>query len=795
MILNEQLTYIRDKFISTSWSNPGLETNLYLIPTLLTCRFQANTSFDVMGMAISMPDSENLYELYTFQYVPTEIFKMSEQYVDVWVRLDEFCSYNNSLIYLSYGTALKTVRYLETYICYLSNGALLLATKYDTDLSPYRNDLSVMIRSSNDTLNVDIDVVEVVCKTSSDVDKIVTEYNSATNPDDYLYLIDGVFNKTINASVVKVGTNVTKIKDSSLTFISDQPLPTLKSYTANGLQYYLVDLAMVSDDVRLFSFRDASLWVMNGDIGRRLIFLDSKDIVQVTNTIVGIGVDYLENLTAKLLWTMDECTLRVNTKRGDPQQEYVNNDNYWRALNSIDYETRLRALSKEIDSVDVLTAAWQQDSDYIKLLDTQYTSLTLDSIDNALSVSTWDYYVNRPVYDAAEFDNNIITLPPSKGKMLTVVAYHDGYPTEFYPKYITDTTSAVHVAYQSEYHETHERVVNLDKYTIAAAYDITDRDHPILLAEGDGYTTLDNSIRIDADVGRSCVIDLASTYFENRKFGYRSISIEDMTTAIGSVTLIYSGEILTPMVDYFHDSEVIIIWKADVPDDATITVIYQPTILTGGGVVEYGFIYDNRINISGNYLAFDPSNYYIVHDGRMYLPEQVGWKDPFVTSNACFTNGKPFAVVKPLISNTDDVTETAKRRIAYDDKLDAISDFKNMHTEFPQPDWSLYSERYGLVSIFMSEIVNSIEAGEIDIRPIAVANFGLNTILKDHLPILEKNQDPTKHELDWSVIELRGHSGADPKPIGGDAYMFLEKVNKAYLDSKVQMNLNFRIID
>ena len=694
---------------------------------------------------------------------------------------------------MCFGSSLRSVRYSDTYICYLASGAVLLATKFDASFKMFRNSLVLNIRSSNDTLAVDIDVKETVAKTDGDISKILTDYANHPNKEYLTFVIDGIYHLAPTVKNVKLGSSCCVIKDDSQQEVVTIKIPELKSYTYNDIQYYLVPITLDKNTSAIYSYRDASMWLMINDTGKRLAFEEANSIMQVTNNMVAVSADYLESVAAGLLWALDTMTLRITMRKGNPQPVYVNNDNYWRVINSFDVELRDRALAGTLSAPEVMQAKWQQGSAFNYLLDTSYSELTSIGLNEGYSVSTWDYWVNRPVVEASMYGSDLTGIVGGGNPQIPLVSYKEGYIDKHYPESVDATNDVIRIGYTKAFSVDNTRLIPLADIAVPVSFDVTHPEAPRLLVKDEDYIVIGNSRRINDNIGAVDTFDLATTMVYTATYNRRTLRLEGLNPQYANITVMFGKTTLVPFVDYMVHQEMLVFWGWQLPDTGEVTVVYQPSLVACGDCLEYGFIYDNRISIAGNYLAFDPSNYYILYDGKVIIPSEIEWENPFITSQANFKSGYPFAVMQPLLSNTDNADEMLERRTQYTETLDSISEFKDAHVPFPKPSYSVHEYRYKLVSIFMTEVIRSLLSGNIDYRPSTVASFGLSVLLKKELRILEAELDAIAHDLDWNVIEYRAHCEVEPMAINGDMYMFLEKVNKAYLKNRIQMNQNFRI--
>lgn len=789
MILDSHLDFLRDKFIRKSWSNPSLETNISINPTLLNVKYPSYASIRFMRSNILLPDNETGYDVYSLEYVPSIVFRQHMHTVGKWVSLVDFCTTNNLLMYLSYADVALTALYSKTFIQYLPNRTVILAVP--TVSRTLRGNLNVYIRTSNDSLETDIDVTETHVDSTLKLNTWLANYIADTNKTFNQYHINGVYADTVTSSTLKVGDYVSTITDTSTDTIKDILLSDLGVYDKVGNLHYLVP---VSDkqDTGIYSRFDSLMYLVRGNVGKRII-MDKNSIVQVTDNELGLDVTLVEALLSDLGWVEGEVTLRIYTKVSMPRQTYMNNDNYWYSLQQLPQALRQQALLGTFEAPEFIYAKNYHENVFNLALDLEFEDITVDALSDSIMVSTWDYYVNRTLVSNDTYNNNLTDLLPVDNVSKVLCSFTGGFVDTLRPTENLPDNSHLLIGYAKETTVTNSNTIDISDFMIPIAY-VKNLAEFTRLEPGEDYSIIGGNLVAKIGFRDVYGLDLATTYTETLS-GDRHVYDMPLSPALfglGHIILLGDDKVLTPNIDYTcHDSTLIVNYAKDVE---RLEFIFQPTINPTNTIVETGFTRNGTISIDNNYLELDPHNHYIVVGGQMVLPEELEWDIPYTLSDEVFANGLPYAVVKVLLSNCNgDLDTVDARRKVYADNLLALAAFKDINIPKVTVDDSFYSESYRLVSVFMNAVYLAGLNGEILTDRNSVNSIGLPNLLADYLHLLEDGYDVFTQDLEHNVIDLRAHRFDEPLPVSSNLYYLIELVNDTYLGGRVLVNTNFRI--
>ncbi|AFI55398.1 hypothetical protein TSMG0115 [Halocynthia phage JM-2012] len=795
MILDEHLSLLRDKFVRSSWSNPSLETNISITPTLINVKFPTYGSFKFMRRHINLPTENTAYDIYSLKELSVEVFRNHVQHVGSWSSLVDFCTANNVLIFLSYLDEVYSGIYSQSHIMYLPNGTVILAVP--SAKRNLRNSLSLYIRSSNDSLETDIDVEEVYLSTPIKVTTWLSNYNSDSGKDLKQYLVDGVYRTDINAKTIKLGSYVTTITDTSTKLCTDKPLSDIEAYTHDGTNYYLISLSEDLTNI-IYSRYDSVLYLVKDGIGKRLVMKDDS-VVQITDNEIGLSATIVESTLSNLGWTEGQVTLRVYTKEGIPSQNFVNNDNFWYSLQQLPYYLRKQALLGAINAPNVIYAHNYHLNDYNVGLDLEYEDITPETLSDILSVATWDFNVNRTMVTGQTYNTNLTDIPSAPVDNKVICCYKDGLVCEFFPILREEDVSHLKIGYDKETVVVNSHTVDASLFTLPAVYSKVNDEFTLLLP-GDDYSIISGNIETKVSYKDVYVIELMSTTVVDLDptLLIQDSPISDAIYGMGYTAIVINlgtdAEVrtLTPNIDYHLIDGKVVIHYGEPIESAKL--IFQPTLDSKNVIVETGFTRNGSLSINGSYLELDPNNYYFIVDGKVMLPNEVDWDVPYINSTNTFGNAKPYAIVRTLLSNcTGDLETVVNKRSEYESNLQAMSAFKDINLPIPQADTSRYSEGYRLVSVFFNSVYNAALRGDIVYDRTSINALGLDVLLGEYLYLLNDGIDIYKFDLEWNIIELVAHNDGTPVQVTSELYYMLERINDYYFNSKIILNNNFRI--
>lgn len=789
MIRESHLGLLVDRFIRTSWSNPSLETNISIVPTLLNVKYPSYGSVRVMRSNYILPKTGVGYDVYSLEHVPAEVFRQNVQTVGSWVSFTEFCTKNNLLLYLSYADDLFAGIYNESYIMYLQNRTLIVAVP--TVKRELRDRLSLYIRTSNDSFSTDIDVEEKHLSSMRQLNEWLAVNSEDVNRDLHQYHINGVYVTNVSLNNLTVNDRVSCIRDTSTKYRRDIPLTGLRVYTKDEVNFYFVPLSQDKTAI-IYSRYDSVLYLTNNGVGKRIL-LTRDDVVQLTDNEIGLRVGLVESIMATLGWVESDTTLRVYTKEGIPSQHYVNNENFWYSLQCLPDDLRERALVGDISAPSFIYAHNYHGNPYNLGLDYEYEDLTAEALDTFLPVSTWDYQVNRSMVPADLYNNNFTDLISVPNNSKVILSYKDGYMDSFMPdtKPVDATHLSIGYGVETEIIGGHSiPIVGMMNPVVYSRIN----DEFTLLSEGADYAVIDGQYEVKVGYKEVYGLDLATTFTTDLPINQHIIDmpLSPVIYGMGYINLIADERTLIPGIDFstFYGK---IVLHYGLPREQ-LKFVFQPIVDPNTAVVEHGFTRNGSLSVNGSYLELDPDNYYFIVGGKIMFPRDVVWDVPYIQSDTQFDNALPYAVMKVLLTNSDQDIQTvqAKRRI-YDAQLTELANFKDVNLPPIEDVTSYYSEAYRLVSVFMYEVYMATERGEISVDQATVSAVGVEALVSDYLYLLEQEMDISTQEIEWSIIELRAHSNIEPMGITSDQYNFLDKVNHKYLDGRIHLNTNFRI--
>lgn len=789
MIRESHLGLLVDRFIRTSWSNPSLETNITIVPTLLNVKYPSYGTVRVMRSNYILPKANVGYDVYSLEHVPAEVFRQGVQSVGSWMNFTEFCTKNNLLLYTSYADDLYTGAFSESYIMYLQNRTLIIAVP--TVRRNLRDKLSLYIRTSNDTFNTDIDVEEWVLSSQTEINNWVASDQADINRAMHQYHLNGVYVSDVNSANLKPGDRVSKIVDTSTKYRSDTLLDSLEVYTKDQVNFYLVTLSTDSTN-NIYSRFDSVMYLINQGEGKRIL-LNKEDIVQLTDNEVGLRVGLIESILSTFGWLISDTTLRVYTKEGIPPQHFVNNDNFWYSLQRLPADLRRRALIGSISAPEFIYARSYHGNKFNLAMDLEYEDLTTQALNDFLPVATWDYQVNRSVVPAELYNNNFTDLISVPNNSKVMMNYIDGYVDKFKPGTKPEGSSHLSIGYSVETEIRSGHSMPVTDMMVPAIYSRIN-DEFTLLKEGDDYAIIDGKFEVKIQFKEVHGLDLATSFMTDLPLDKRIIDLPlaPVIYGMGYISLIGDDRTLIPGIDFStHYGKLILNYGKEVE---RLKFIFQPVIDPQSVVVETGFTRNGSLSVNGSYLELDPDNHYFIVGGKVLFPRDIEWDVPYVHSQSSFDNALPYAVMKVLLTNSDgDNASVQSKRREYDDQLTQMANFKDVNVELPELPVSTYPESYRLVSIFMYEVLQAVYRGEIKVDPTTVGAIGVEGLVTDYLYLLDEGKDITTQDLEWNIIELRAHGSEAPLTVTSDQYNFLDKVNHKYLGGRIYLNTNFRI--
>lgn len=787
MILDIHLPLLRDKFVRSSWSNPELETNLTLVPTLLNAAHPNYGSFKHFRNIYALPMEGVAFDIYTLEQVSYRAFRQGQQVIDQWISLNDFCTYNNVEISLQYTDELYTPPYSESFIYYQRNGNMYLAVPYSTKAR--RNRLNFGIRSSNDDLSVSIDVTEDLLDDYFKLTSWYTQYNADPNKTLNKYYINGVYTRITNlAKDVTLGDRVRTVSDTSVSEVITTPLAQIPYCTKDGENYYLFNVKDEAGDT-LYSKYDLNLYIVNNTIGMK-IPLDITRFKQVTDKIVGIRTDYVGTILTNLGWSANKVNFtsyhRVSNKR------YISNDNYLYSLSLLPKTLQQQILQGNIDNPAILKGSRFIDSPYNKGLNYKYGDLTLTNLNSFTSVQTWDSYVNAGVIARGEVDNNLSNLVEMENGSRVLISYKAGGVDQLEPSSIDSDTTHLKLGYSKSTTLHRDYTVDISDMVNPVSY-VNEAGVLRKLVLGVDYFIVGDSIRILETLNDIYTLDLNTTYVTTLDVSacrIFNLPLSTILNKLGEITLVVGDRTLVPFIDYtIHDGKVSINYPGEL---TTVKFFFQPTLNPTKTYIEYGFTRNNSLSVNGRRLELDPSSSHFLIDGVVRLPSEITWDIPNKLSTANVANAKPYIVIRPLLSNTRDLDAVDVAREAYETNLEEIADYWDANVPVEE-EVSIHSDLYRLVSAFMYEVLSNAVRDNFDYSVTNVKVKGLSVVLKDYLYILEGLDVTAISDISSIVTEIKGHPFNTPVGVVSDLYLLLEMINHEYLGNRVLIEHNFRV--
>ena len=493
-----------------------------------------------------------------------------------------------------------------------------------------------------------------------------------------------------------------------------------------------------------------------------------------------------------------------------------------------------RTLLNATESITELRAETLENSEYFRLSDAgSLANLTAEKCLTAIGYHGTVHYFGQSY---APVKKATIDIPPLYRDCSTAFEYDNNgkllrYRYTTGPAFITDPSVVSHVEFlygvssslQEPYFVNGERT-DLPSYReclyFTAAFLNGERTTPWVKVSKDSVVDktgivfglanntklkvlrYDRPIFYEETIQRSIgAIRFPIKVWENRGLGFRYYLLDHYPS---NLDLYLNGKRLTPVLDYTIDFPYVNITNKSYLTDASTE---QRIFVRAYGYVDnvalinagdtYGFMNNGVAIRDRKYNLRDDRNFCAFIDGCMVNKTLLRYADTDTTLRPTDPlNGKPYLLTEPCVSifpATDSETLIPFKASLTDDQS-----FNQFFTKiFPEPSVTLFNvigQRHQLFSPLMSRLITDINEGTFDMSPFmdhvdtAMLAEKIKTMYSDYL-----SNDPTKLNLSFDLIDISPYIGEVPVSVAREAYRVLDRVNRQFLDGKINLSGNVRL--
>lgn len=662
-------------------------------------------------------------------------------------------------------------------------------------------------------------------------------------------LINGMFTTAVNALTLTLGDYVEFVYDSSVKLTVAIPISGLQTFHSerDNKTKYLVHHPSLNtgiieyhDDIDIYVVKPHSTGVAGYKFPKTEVF-SQRNVTHCDYSVAADQVTFL-TIAQPYLGAAENCHLFLIVRNSGYARPLVNEAQHIHELKKLPYQENVDAMLGIDSNVDVWRAENLEKSEYVKVMNSAYGNLEKDTVTKMYGYDGLATLIAQTPQNVPASPRTV-SLPAGLAKYCTVYEYTaNGRLIDFYQhinanNYIVRNANCAFV----------EAIMGLGSDTLAQEVDIVSGNYnpavntrfyfcpKISGVPTNNFVEATNQVNISADSYTWMISPTANrllvryedrflakrqtAYVQNGSLKFRITSREvvvginfNSDVAIPTLRLdlwIKSGAEqnsfkLIEGIDYFVKwPEVYIVNKTYVdpigPNEITIRAYglsnnnEMRDIPQDKGFVKYG-----KLSRNSKYDIHDGRVLHIAVAGRVRRRSDIRTEeesDDLFVNDAL--NGWPYCIseIFPVLGDFSTIKTMDLKDLGRDDVEQISAYMTNRLPETPTDDPSFIAARYPLISVFINVILEEMRNG-------SISEAFVNSEPSTHQIIQELQEyeeilyfDPTQDANNFTEdnIQILAHYSSTPIPVTFHQYQVLDKVNKHYLFSRVDLSRSYTI--
>lgn len=859
---------LRDYVVRTIWCSPEQDNQIRLAAARLNVPAGDIVTTNIFGRITRLPTKNKRYHVFNIGQVHPLVLGLLKHdpswIIGGWIPLTDAV---NALplfvdVYNDQGIRVpaKNVYYLRTpdralVFCVEASGAV--PVDYKTSqlyLRLYTN--AFYQRAAGDQLSTNTRIVSGVILNSFTVSQFQTALTQmADYPGARLCFVNGRYVSAISSANTKIGDEIEIVHDASIKKIVSKKIKDLSVFTSirDSAFKYLFHYPASPDDI-IDYVDDIDVYVttvVNGiTVGQLVHQNQRKNLRMVTHRDYAVLVDAVKRAGESLAAgygipnaNLPEFEVRLFIRHSGYDRPLVKEANRLFELYKLPDAEVLNSLVNADAVVEFWQAAQLENSDFTRLFDTPYASITETLVEDGLGYNAISQVLaDSPLKGEAQAQGRVFDLPPGVRTNSTIYEYdatgkllrYSIHPAGNYHitasdcfmiepivgegRYETSTffgennislpTNAsyrVYFGYKNgnPYPETWTDVTGTDRYVVqngVLQWLGQDEDYLLMVRTDDRFLAYEREI---LPVAGTIYLDLTE-----------SVDGLDRRLALplGTLDVWLNGNSLVEGINLFVDFPRIMVTAKDYLVQPADSIPQKLTIrFTGLGKTEgsqfvseptgdKGFIEHGVLSNNGKFDIRDDKVLRITVDGKLKHRDDLIFSEQHQgVSVVNALNGLVYQVrdvVVPLRDKTLQETYTLRQKALERDQ--AVSDY--LSVKIPQPERngpSAIQSRHRLFSPFFSHLVFDLYQGQID-RSLIEKNMTDQEVIEACQPYLDLLKlDPLNpdHGIDPRLILIHPHLLETTVPLDVYAYAFLRKAVKLFGNNQISLNQHVVVND
>lgn len=855
--------------IDTTWCSPQQDNQIIGRLSKITKKGGDIVSTQIMTRRIALPDSKQYYHVFFVGQIPPAMFGLIPSAAD-WV-VNDWTPITDAVNLLPLFADFYTdngvhIPMHQIHYQFTHDRALVFCIEerkeygYNLDTDSiycrfYTNAYFESDEANGNTINTKVSSVRIF--SNADILAIQNLETQWKNQEYCVFsYINGNLVDSLTMLTVKIGDVVDCVVDTSVKRIVDFKLSELDVFTSlrDHKQKYLVHYPVQANEAHVIDFVDdidVYLYSKTGDrfLGRyvhrnqtsTMRMVTHRDYALAVEPTVGILDALTTDLTAKGI-TLGEVIVRIYIRHSGLFHHIGFEASRIKELYKLPENEIVSALIGANAVVPFWTAASLENSEYVRLLDAQYSQMTMDLLERAYGYNA----ISKTVADTPSLpDGNTFPLASLYHEAATVYEYDAvGVLLGFYHHtsggyYIPTNPNCAQVECISgrgsktppvEYGTDDLTLPPNANYRVYMTFleadgstgewrDITDSDYYTVVNGHLKWMTTDEGylLMVRTDLGFLAydveITPVAGTiYFPISEITNWVGEVHEVVPVPGAdIDIWLNGKALVVGVDCTIDFPNVYVFNKDYLVQPAGSTPQKLTVrMTGfcqtdkNGFVsreptdDYGFIEHGVLSNNGRYDIRDDRVMSVYVKGCLKDRNTLTFSE--LHSGVSITNalnGQPYQLRERLIpfrQHTETNSETLRQRDQARDKV--VGDFLTLRLPEPVRDGlSAIAERHRLFSPFFSHLVNDLQSGQFPMSELkhTLIDQDVIRLCEPYMSLLTNDPLNEKLGLDYRIILIHPHQLDTTILLDVESYSFLKRVVKLFGKNLISLNGHLNI--
>jgi hypothetical protein len=827
------LNYLIKHAIDNVWCVPFQDRQAIIELSKMTPLGGSRNFVDLQWDRLILPTKNEYYHVYVIGQNTPNRLNLSDV-ANVWYRLDQIGDTRDSLVELYTVDGLRLAQ-AACYIQYSENRIFFIAVKIQQRVTnlDYQNIYcrlysNTYFDSSRDdaTVNLEIEAIQF-----TDVNAYLPfqhRYNQARlRTYGAAYMIrNGYYVDSTMPNEIAPGDYVDWTFDGSVKQVVDFKLDELSTFhsSLDNLNKYLLHVPKGTPTINYRDDIDIYLIKKTGSRFKGVLYQrnSEKSLRMVTHNDYSIPTSFIQNyITSQPDWS-DVSTLYIRffIKHSGFNRPLVDEANRIKELYKLTDEQIVSAMVGLDANVPEFTADVLESSNYTKIMRNHTGNITKSMMTYAygynamakLTADTPQFVVdNKVILKPALWYNSTIFEYDSDGLLLEWHNHNSGesyYPVN--PNCVliegivgiadTDNNLVIGVApvqlNKNESYRFYLSSLNGSGQPMNNWRDITgDTSKYSISATGVVTWTLDIFSEVGCVKGNAKILCYDLTLPDNDSLYKFSITYTDLAGQVmyippGSLEIWMNGYGLIENLDYYVNYPQVIICnkKYLLPNEQRFTIratgFCNPDM---SRVVsdQVGFVQHGRISVDGVYHLRDDKIIKCLVGGAIYDRAELSFAEDGRIPMVDVPDGTPYEisdVVAPVRNVTDYDTFVLRPQSLVTDKR--VSDYMSLKLPEPvYPETTIIVNFYHLYSPFMAKLINDLQEGYITEIPSVATDSDVADWVAPYLYLLD--YDPTYRGFNEDFVNVHPHDKTYVEFLTAPQYLLLERINRLYLNNKL----------